>query len=220
MATDARIRVLLADDDVLVRGGIAGLLTAAPDLEVVAQAGMAAEALRLAETLAPDVVVLEPALPGLDPAGATRAFTAAGARVALLTDQHAGAVSYAALRAGAAGFLIKRTAPEVLVSAVRAIAAGGAWLESGIAGELLREFVSYPVVGLTPGAAVDRLTRREREVLTLIAQGCTNQQVARRLHVAECTVKTHLGRILTKLALRDRTQAVVLAYRSGLVRVP
>jgi DNA-binding NarL/FixJ family response regulator len=108
----------------------------------------------------------------------------------------------------------------VLVSAVRAIAAGGAWLESGITGELLREFVSYPVVGLTPGAAVDRLTRREREVLTLIAQGCTNQQVARRLHVAECTVKTHLGRILTKLALRDRTQAVVLAYRSGLVRVP
>jgi DNA-binding NarL/FixJ family response regulator len=220
MAIDTRIRVLLADDNVLVRGGIAGLLAAAPDLEVAAQADTAERALRLAEVLAPDVVVLEPDLLGPDPVGMTRAFTAVGARVALLTDHRAGAASYAALRAGATGFLIKRTAPDVLVSAVRAIAAGEAWLESGIAGELLREFVSYPIAALAHGAAVDRLTHREREVLTLIAQGCTNQQVAGALHVAECTVKTHLGRILTKLALRDRTQAVVLAYRSGLVRVP
>lgn len=214
------IRVLLADDNVLIRGGIAGLLAAEPDLEVVAQAGTAAEAVRLAELLRPDVVVLEPALTGLDAAEATRACTAAGARVALLTDHRPGMASYAALRAGAAGFLIKRTAPDELAGAVRAIAAGGAWLESGMAAELLREFVSYPIIGLAHGVAVERLTRREREVLTLIARGCTNQQVARSLHVAECTVKTHLGRILTKLALRDRTQAVVLAYRSGLVRVP
>jgi DNA-binding NarL/FixJ family response regulator len=211
------VRVLLADRQPLVRDGLALLLGRQAGIEVVALAGDAAAAVALAAGTGPDLVVLDL---GPDSVAATRLIVRAGpARVLALAADLDRPVARQTLLAGASGFLLKDADPEVLVTAVRAVARGGAWLDAELASDLLREYVSRPTVAATGLAGPDRLTPREREVLALIAQGLDNAEVAGILFVAESTVKTHLGRILTKLGLRDRAQAVVAAYRSGLVRV-
>jgi DNA-binding NarL/FixJ family response regulator len=216
------IRVLVADHQLLIRGGLCLFLSAQPGIEVVAQAGDGAEAARLARQYAPDVVLMETGLPGVDGIEATRRITSASVstHVLVLTAQQTPAVAFAALRAGASGFLLKDTAPEMLLSALRAVAAGGAWLDPVVAATFIHEFVRHPSAGPAHAPDFARLTKREREVLVLIAQGLSNEEIAAHLYVAECTVKTHLTRILTKLGSRDRAQAVAMAYRGGLIRVP
>jgi DNA-binding NarL/FixJ family response regulator len=220
------IRVLLADDQPLVRAGIAMLLAAEPDIEVVGEAGDGDGAVRLAATLLPDLVLMDIRMPGLDGVAATRAITADGfgaaadrpVRVLVLTTYHVDEAVYAALRAGADGFLLKDAAPDELVAAVRAIAAGEAWLDPAVTRGLLAEFAARPVANGEVPSAMHRLTPREREVLVLMAHGMSNAEIAGRLFVGEATVKTHVGRVVMKLGVRDRTQAVVAAYQSGLVR--
>jgi DNA-binding NarL/FixJ family response regulator len=219
------VRVLLADDQVMIRAGLAMVLEAEDDFDVVGQAGDGQQAVDLAASTRPDVVVMDIRMPGLDGVRATQAITsgglvtAAGApvRVLVLTTYHVDDTVYAALRAGASGFLLKDAAPVDLAAAVRAVAAGKAWLDPAVARGLLDDFLARPEPGLPAPAALDALTAREREVLALVAHGLSNLDIAARLVIGEATVKTHLGRILMKLGLRDRAQAVAAAYRSGLV---
>jgi DNA-binding NarL/FixJ family response regulator len=219
------IRVLLADDEPLVRAGLAMLLGVEPGLTVVGEAGDGAQALELAARLHPDVVVMDVRMPGTDGVEATRRIVAeeftggGGGTVAVLiltTFNDDGAV-YDALRAGASGFLLKSAAPAVLAQAVRAVAGGDAWLDPVVARKLLTDFAARPDPGLPTPAEMHRLTCREREVLVLLAHGLDNAAIAAHLVVSAATVKTHVGRILMKLGLRDRAQAVSAAYRSGLV---
>jgi DNA-binding NarL/FixJ family response regulator len=198
------------------------LLAAEPDLVVVGEADDGDAAVRLATTLRPDIVLMDVRMPGLDGVGATRAITRDGLathpiRVLILTTYHVDEAVYAALRAGADGFLLKDAAPDELVAAVRAVVAGEAWLDPAVARGLLAEFAARPMPNVdTP--AMRRLTPREREILILMAHGLSNAEIAERLVVGEATVKTHAGRVVMKLGVRDRTQAVVAAYQSGLVR--
>ncbi|MFC4071498.1 response regulator transcription factor [Actinoplanes subglobosus] len=211
------IRVLIADEHPLIRGGLALLLGRPDDIEVVAQAGDAVRAVGLSRTERPDVVVMDLLADGIE---ATRQIVGSGyARVLALAAILDRPVARRILLAGASGFLLTGADPQVLVTAVRAVAGGGAWLDADLASDLLREYVTRPTAVATGTALLDHLTPRETEVLALVAQGLGNTEIARQLFVAESTVKTHLGRILTKLGLRDRAQAVVAAYRSGLVRV-
>jgi DNA-binding NarL/FixJ family response regulator len=214
------IRVLLADDQPLVRAGLAMLLCAEPDVEVVGEAGDGAEAVELTRRLSPDVVLMDVRMPGLDGVAATRALTAdpeSTARVLILTTYHVDEAVYAALRAGASGFLLKDAAPTELLYAVRAVAAGEAWLDPAVARGLLDDLAARPEPAAPSPALLAELTAREHEVLILMAYGLSNAEIARRLVVGDATVKTHVGRVLMKLGLRDRTQAVVAAYQSGLV---
>jgi DNA-binding NarL/FixJ family response regulator len=216
--TESPIRVLIADDQALMRTGFRMILDAQPDIEVVGEAIDGTDAIRLYERLVPDVVVMDVRMPTLDGIEATRRLTGfdAPARVLILTTFDLDEYVYEALRAGASGFLLKDRPPEELVAAVRVIAAGEGLLAPSVTRRLIEEFAKRAP---SPSRAeLAELTDREREVLILIARGLSNGEIARSLYVAETTVKTHVGRILGKLRLRDRAQAVVLAYESGLVQ--
>ena len=216
--SEAPIRVLIADDQALMRTGFRMILDAQDDIEVVGEAIDGADAIRRFEKLAPDVVVMDVRMPTMDGIEATRRLAALErpARVLILTTFDLDDYVYEALRAGASGFLLKDRPPEELVAAVRVIAAGEALLAPSVTRRLIEEFARRAP---TPTRTeLDELTPREREVLVLMARGLSNAEIARALFVAETTVKTHVGRVLHKLRLRDRAQAVVLAYESGLVQ--
>jgi DNA-binding NarL/FixJ family response regulator len=212
------LRVLIADDQRLVRTGFAMILGSEDGIEVVGEAGDGASAVAMTRATRPDVVLMDIRMPGTDGIEATRRLTASAdpARVLILTTFDADELVYAALRAGASGFLLKDTPAAELVSAVRVIAGGQAMLAPAITRRLLDEFAARGAEPAPP-IAPDLLTAREHEVLLLVAEGLSNSEIAQRLVVGETTVKTHVGRVLTKLGLRDRVQAVVLAYETGLV---
>ncbi|MFK0118786.1 response regulator [Streptomyces sp. NPDC090994] len=215
------IRVLIADDQQMVRQGFTVLLNTQPDIEVTGQAVDGLDAVAKAGDITPDVVLMDIRMPDLDGIEATRRITAAhpGIRVLVLTTFDLDEYVYEALRAGASGFLLKDASADQLAEAVRVVAAGDALLAPNITRRLITEFSRLDGRPRTPlKNRVGDLTERETEVLTLIAQGLSNAEIAGRLVVAEQTVKTHVGRILVKLNLRDRTQAAVFAYESGLVR--
>lgn len=215
------IRVLIADDQALVRAGFRVLVDAADGLEVVGEAVDGESAVELAERLSPDVVLMDVRMPGTDGLEATRRILDRkpddGPRVLVLTTFDADDYVYQALRAGASGFLLKDTEPEQLIDAIRVIAQGDALLAPSITRRLVREFASRPSISHLNPAALSVLTEREREILGLVAQGLSNAEVAERLFISPMTAKTHVSRILTKLAARDRAQLVVIAYESGLV---
>jgi DNA-binding NarL/FixJ family response regulator len=212
------IRVLIADDQALMRGGFHMILDAEDDIEVVGEAIDGEDAVRQFVKLRPDVVVMDVRMPTMDGIEATQRLTAGDptARVLILTTFDLDEYVYRALRAGASGFLLKDRPPEELVAAVRVVAAGDALLAPSVTRRLVEEFARRPDPPPSP-AALNELTDREREVLVCMARGLSNQEIALELFVAETTVKTHVGRVLQKLGLRDRAQAVVLAYESGLV---
>jgi DNA-binding NarL/FixJ family response regulator len=213
------VRVVIADDQALMRGGFRMILDAEDDLEVVGEAIDGADAVRTFTRLHPDVVVMDVRMPSMDGIEATRRITAAdaGAKILILTTFDLDEYVYDALRAGASGFLLKDRPPEELVAAVRVVASGDALLSPSITRRLIIEFASRPQAPPSP-AGLDELTDREREVLLLMAEGASNAEIAQRLFVAETTVKTHVAHVLRKLDLRDRAQAVVFAYESGLVQ--
>jgi DNA-binding NarL/FixJ family response regulator len=214
------IRVLIVDDQELVRAGFRMILELQEDIEVVAEAGDGAEAVAAARELDPDVVLMDVRMPAMDGVEATRRLVAAGsrARVLMLTTFDAEEYVYEAMKAGASGFLLKNAPPAQLVAAVRATAAGEAQLAPAIVQRMVEEFVRRPAPGRTRPGALDELTARELDVLKLLARGLSNAEIAAALFVSEATVRTHVSRVLAKLELRDRTQAVVLAYESGLVQ--
>ena len=218
------VRVLIADDHSVVRTGLAALLETQPDFTVVGTARDGAEAVRLCGERRPDVVLMDVRMPGVDGIEATRALAAAsagGPRVLILTTFDLDHYVYDALRAGASGFLLKDVTAERLFDAVRVVAAGDALLAPAVTRRLIGEFTRLRDSARTdagpPVPALAGLTPRETEVLRLVAQGLSNPEIAGRLVVTEETVKTHVSRLLGKLGLRDRTQAVVIAYESGLV---
>jgi DNA-binding NarL/FixJ family response regulator len=210
------IRLLVVDDQQLVRTGFRMILDAEPDLEVVAEAGDGAEAVEVARRTAPDVTLMDIRMPVMDGVEATRRL-AATTKVLILTTFDLDEYVYDALRAGASGFLLKDTPPEDLAAAVRVVAAGEALLAPSVTKRLVAEFASRPGRPSREAAGVDLLTEREREVLEELARGHSNAEIAERLYLGETTVKTHVGRILMKLGVRDRVQAVVLAYETGIV---
>ena len=213
------IRVLLADDQSLVRAGFRMILKSESDVDVVAEAGDGVEAVALAAELEPDVVLMDIRMPEMDGIEATRRIvTEEGSpRVLVLTTFDLDEYVYEGLRAGASGFLLKDAPEQQLVTAIRVVTAGGSLFAPSVTRRLIEEFTNRrPLVDQTPGLA--ELTTRELEVLRLVARGLTNAEIAATLFVSEHTVKTHVARILMKLGLRDRTQAVVAAYESRLVR--
>ncbi|MFF7970743.1 response regulator [Streptomyces sp. NPDC007905] len=215
------IRVLIADDQQMVRQGFTVLLDIKPDIEVIGQAVDGRDAIAKVGELTPDVVLMDIRMPELGGIEATRRITAEhpGIRVLVLTTFDLDEYVYEALRAGASGFLLKDASADQLAEAVRVVAAGDALLAPGITRRLIAEFSRLDGSPRSPlKQRVGELTERETEVLALIARGLSNAEIAGRLVVAEQTVKTHVGRILVKLGLRDRTQAAVFAYESGLVR--
>ncbi|UXY36910.1 response regulator [Streptomyces albidocamelliae] len=219
--TSGPIRVLIADDQQMVRQGFTVLLNTKPDIEVIGQAVDGRDAIAKVGELTPDVVLMDIRMPELGGIEATRRVTVdhPGVRVLVLTTFDLDEYVYEALRAGAAGFLLKDASADQLAEAVRVVAAGDALLAPGITRRLIAEFSRLNGTPRAPlKQRVGDLTERETEVLALIAQGLSNAEIAGRLVVAEQTVKTHVGRILVKLGLRDRTQAAVFAYESGLVR--
>jgi len=213
------VRVVLVDDQALVRAGFRMVLEFSGGITVVGEAGDGAEALRLLRTVEADVVVMDVRMPVLDGVAATREICAAGPtpRVLVLTTFDTEADAFAALQAGASGFLLKNVPPEELVAAIHVIATGDAVVAPRITRRLLDRFAGR-LAPVPQGPALQALTEREHEVLLHVAQGLSNAEIASRLVVTEATVKTHVGRILAKLGLRDRVQAVVLAYESGLVK--
>jgi DNA-binding NarL/FixJ family response regulator len=214
------IRVVVADDQPLVRSGLRTILDAQPDIDVIGEAGDGHEAVALARLERPDVVLMDVRMPGLDGIAATRQLAGPDVTepiaVLVLTtfdlDEHV----YDALRAGARGFMLKDATRDELVSAVRVVARGDALLAPSVTRRLIEQMASSPP-SRPANAALEELTPREREVLLLVAEGLTNAEIAERLVVGEATVKTHVARMLMKLGLRDRIQAVILAYESGLV---
>ncbi|MBO8184263.1 response regulator transcription factor [Streptomyces spirodelae] len=215
------IRVLLADDQVLVRAGFRALLDAQPDIEVAGEAANGEEAVALVRELAPDLVLMDIRMPLVDGLAATRRITSdpelTEVKVVMLTTFELDEYVFEALRSGASGFLVKDTEPEELVRAVRAVVGGDALLSPGVTRRLIEEFAARSkepdgVEGLA------ELTEREREVMALVGIGLSNEEIARRLVVSPLTAKTHVSRTMVKLGARDRAQLVVLAYESGLVR--
>jgi DNA-binding NarL/FixJ family response regulator len=214
------VRVLIADDQALVRGGFRMILEAKEDVEVVGEAGDGAEAVALVERLQPDVVLMDVRMPGVDGLEATRRIAASGssARIVILTTYDVDEYVFSALRAGASGFLLKDVRPGELTDAVRVVARGDALLAPAVTRRLLDRFA-----GVLPDASagpsdLDELTEREVEVLRFVAFALSNAEIAARLVLTEATVKTHVSSVLRKLGLRDRVQAVVFAYDVGLVR--
>ncbi|GAA2745940.1 response regulator transcription factor [Kitasatospora cinereorecta] len=216
------IRVLVADDQALVRGSFRLLVDTAPDLVAVGEAATGREAAELAAREQPDVVLMDVRMPGLDGIEATRLITAdpacAGVGVLILTTFDLDEYVFAALHAGASGFLLKDTRPADLLTAIRVLAAGDALLAPGITRRLIEEFTRRPEPGGRPAATLAETTDRERDVLTLIGLGLSNTEIAEHLHVSLSTAKTHVGRLLQKLGARDRAQLVIAAYETGLVR--
>jgi DNA-binding NarL/FixJ family response regulator len=217
------VRVLLCDDQALVRSGFRMVLEAREDMEVVGEAENGAGALELAGRCRPDVILMDVRMPVMDGVEATRrlARTGTSARIVILTTFDSDEYVYEALRAGASGFLLKDVQPAQLVDAIRVVARGEALLAPTVTRRLLDRFAhTLPDSSRTAPAALAELTERELEVLTLLASGLSNAELAERLFLSETTVKTHVSSILRKLGLRDRVQAVVLAYQAGLVRPP
>jgi DNA-binding NarL/FixJ family response regulator len=211
------IRVLIADDHAAIRAGLTMILDGAPDIEVVAEAEDGAAAVRKAAALRPDVVLMDVRMPGTDGLAATRQVIEAGtAQVIVLTTFDMDEYVYGAMRAGAAGFLLKSVDAPRLVESVRLVAAGDGVIEPSVTRRLMTAFASAAPAPTRP-AGLDDLTQRERDVLACLGEGLSNQQIARRLGVGEATVKTHVSRVLTKLDLRSRVQAAVLAKDAGLV---
>ncbi|WP_326558588.1 response regulator transcription factor [Micromonospora sp. NBC_01796] len=215
------VRILLADDQPLLRTGFRMVLSAESDLDIVGEAGDGAEAVDLSRRLLPDVVLMDIRMPRMDGVAATRAIVESRlpVRVLILTTFDLDEYVVGALRAGASGFLAKDVPADDLVTAIRTVAAGEAVVAPRILKRLLDQFAGVlPDPSATPPRALDVLTEREREVLVHIARGLSNAEIARTLSISETTIKTHVGHVLTKLGLRDRVQAVVLAYESGLIR--
>ncbi|MFJ8440385.1 response regulator [Kitasatospora griseola] len=224
MSAPRPVRVLIADDDPLLRAGLAVVLETAEGIDVVGQAEDGLRTVDLARVLRPDVVLMDVRMPGCDGVEATRRLAGVGPRVLVLTTFHHDAYVWGALRAGAAGFLLKRASPERLIDAVHAVAAGEAVLDPAVTRDLLGHLLAAPApapapepVGADGSGQLAALTAREREVLRLAADGRPNDEIAALLHLAESTVKTHVKRILAKLGVHDRSQAVAAAYRHGLM---
>jgi DNA-binding NarL/FixJ family response regulator len=213
------IRVLIADDQQLVRAGFALILKPHADLQVVGEASDGAEAVALATQHHPHVILMDIRMPGMDGLEATRLLTAnrSTARVLILTTFDLDEYVFAALRAGASGFLLKDAPADQLLTAIRVIAAGDALIAPSVTRRLIAEFANQPTQTDRP-EQLESLTPRERDVLRLLARGMSNSEIAAALFLGDATIKTHVSRILTKLGLRDRVQAVVLAYESGLTR--
>ncbi len=214
------ISVLLADDQAMVRAGFRLILSAEPDITVAGEAADGVQAVAAARRLRPDVTLMDVRMPRLDGIAATRQLLENGpapTRVVVLTTFDVDSHVYDALRAGASGFLLKNAPPEDLVQAIRVVAAGAALLDPAVTRRVIEEFARNPATGPRP-PEVNRLTDRELEVLHLVARGLSNAEIAATLVVSEATVKTHVARMLDKLRLRDRVQAVVYAYEHGLVR--
>ena len=212
------IRVLLADDQALVRHGFRMILQAEPGMEAVGEAGNGLEAVALATDVRPDVVLMDVRMPELDGIDATRRIVVdeTSPRVLVLTTFDNDEIVLGALRAGASGFLLKDAPGDQLVAAIRIVAGGGSLFAPSVTRTLIERFVGASRDAAPPG--LDELTSREREVLELVARGLSNAQIAQELFLSEHTVKTHVAHLLAKLGLRDRTQAVVLAYEAGVVR--
>jgi DNA-binding NarL/FixJ family response regulator len=215
------IRVVLADDHALVRDALQLIITDTPDLEVVGQAGTGTDAVRLAGELHPDVVVMDIRMPGMDGIEATRLITTSpgSTRVVVLTTFDDDDYVYGALRAGASGFLVKDMALDDIIGAIRVIAAGDGLIAPGVTRRLIAEFAGRPEPAPVP-RAIDGITGREREVLTRIGRGRSNAEIAAEMNITITTVKTYVGRLLTKLGARDRVQLVIIAYETGLVASP
>jgi DNA-binding NarL/FixJ family response regulator len=215
------IRVLLADDQALVRAGFRALLDAEPDVEVVGEASDGAHAVRLAAQTRPDVVLMDIRMPGVDGLEATRRIAAdpalAAVRIVILTTFELDEYVFEALRVGAAGFLVKDTEPADLVRGVRAVAAGDGLLSPGVTRRVIEEF-AVRAASPAPRSELSTLTEREREVTALVGAGLSNDEIAARLVVSPATAKTHVSRAMVKLGARDRAQLVVFAYEAGLVR--
>lgn len=219
--TDNVMRVLLADDQILVRAGFRALLAAQPDVEVVGEAADGEQALGMVREQRPDVVLMDIRMPLLDGLAATRRITedsALGAvKVVMLTTFELDEYVFEAIRSGASGFLVKDTEPEELLRAVRAVVDGDALLSPGVTRRLIAEFAARSK-SPAPASVLAGLTEREREVMALVGMGLSNEEIARRLVVSPLTAKTHVSRTMVKLGARDRAQLVVLAYETGLVR--
>lgn len=216
-----KVRVLIADDQALVRSGFRKLLEAEAGIEVVAEAGDGLEAIEKARLHRPDVVLMDIRMPRLDGLRATArilATTSPLPRILVLTTYDLDEYIFEALKAGASGFLLKDSPAEELVAAIRVVAAGEALLAPSVTRRLIEAFVSVPRVSPEAKRQLDGLTAREFEVLNLVARGLSNSEIATELHLGEATVKSHVGNLLMKLELRDRVQAVVLAYETGLVK--
>ncbi|MEV4343113.1 response regulator transcription factor [Actinoplanes sp. NPDC049596] len=211
------IKILIADDQAMVREGFGALLGAQPDILVVGDAADGSQAVARCRELRPDVVLMDVRMPVMDGLEATRQLSAGHSKIIILTTFDLDDYVYAALRAGASGFLLKDAPAADLIQAVRIVAAGEALLAPSVTRRLIAEFAARPATDRPRPAALNALTPRETDVLRLIARGLSNQEIAADLVVAEQTVKTHIGRILAKLGLRDRAQAVVFAYETGLV---
>jgi DNA-binding NarL/FixJ family response regulator len=214
------ITVVVADDQTLVRHGLHLILDAETDLDVVGEAADGREAVDLVERLSPDVVLMDIRMPGLDGVEACRRLVSARSptRVLVLTTFGGDEYVYAALRAGASGFLLKTAPPEQLIAAIRTVVRGEALLDPHVLRRLIEGYVEQPPPGNGPPRALAPLTEREVDVLREVGRGAANAEIARSLHLSEATVKTYVGRILGKLQLRDRAQMVVAAYESGLIR--
>ena len=215
------IGVLLADDQALVRAGFRALLDAEDDIEVVGEAGDGEQAVHLASTIVPDVVLMDIRMPRLDGIGATRAIVAdprlSTTHIVILTTFDLDEYVFDTLRAGASGFLVKDVEPAALIQAVRVVAQGDALLSPSVTRRVIEQFASR-AKDPRPAASLDALTEREREIVGQVALGLSNEEIARRLFLSPATAKTHVSRAMQKLGARDRAQLVVLAYESGLVR--
>jgi DNA-binding NarL/FixJ family response regulator len=213
--------VLLVDDDELTRTGFRLIIESDRNLTVVGEAADGQEATHLARALRPDVVLMDIRMPGMDGLEATRRIVEEaedGPRVLILTTFELDEYVFGALRAGASGFLLKRSSPEVLIEGIKVVAAGDGLLAPSVTRRLIQEFARQPALPAASAAPLEALTQREREVLALVGAGLSNGELAARLFISEATVKTHIKRILMKLGLRDRIQAVVLAYEAGMIR--
>jgi DNA-binding NarL/FixJ family response regulator len=215
------VRIVLADDEQLVRAGFRLILESEPELAVVGEAANGAEAVELVTTLDPDVVLMDIQMPEMDGLEATRRIAALGraetSRVLILTTFEVDEYVYEALRAGASGFLLKRTPAADLIAGIRVVAGGDALLAPSVTRRLIDQFAHRPAEARRDSKSLDEITEREREVLALVARGLSNAEIAEQLVLSEGTVKTHIKHIFGKLDLRDRTQAVILAYDAGLV---
>ena len=212
------VRVLIVDDDDLMRAGLRGILSNDPAIEIVGEAGDGAEAVYRTRLLTPDVVLMDVRMPGLDCISATRDLLAAfpETRVVILTTFEQDDYIFGALRAGASGFLLKRTSPEELVAAVHTIAAGDSLLSPSVTSRVIERMAQQPGPDAAGDALLEELTPREREVLELVARGLSNAEIAAVLTIEESTVKTHVKRLLGKLDVRDRVQAVIFAHQRGI----